>query len=51
MKDVLFPILDSNIKKTQEKQKQQYKKKKGEPVCHLKVGGSVLHRNMLQKTK
>ena len=51
MKDTIFPIVDSNIKKAQEKQKAQYQKKKGQPVCQFKVGEAVLVRNMLQKTK
>lgn len=51
IKDTLFPRVDENIKGAQEKQKQQYKKKKGQPVCPFKVGDFVLQRNMLQKTK
>jgi hypothetical protein len=51
MKDALFPIVDSNIQKAQEKQKIQYQNKKGQPVCQFKAGDAVLLRNMLQKTK
>ena len=51
MKDTLFPLVESNIQKAQEKQKEQYQKKKGQPVCQFKAGDAVLLRNMLQKTK
>ena len=51
MKDALFPVVDSNIQKAQEKQKIQYQNKKGLPVCQFKAGDDVLLRNMLQKTK
>ena len=51
LKDTLFPLVESNIQKAQEKQKAQYQKKKGPPVCQFKAGDTVLLRNMLQKTK
>ena len=51
IRDTLFPSVDVNIKQAQEKQKQQYKMRRGQPVCPFKVGDLVLQRNMLQKTK
>ena len=50
MKNTLFPIVDSNIQKAQEKQKLKYQKK-GLPVCQFKAGDAVLLRNMVQKPK
>ena len=51
LRDTLFPRVNENIKQAQEKQKQQFKKRRGQPVCPFKVGYVVLQRNMLQKTK
>ena len=46
----LFPHVDE-IKQAQEKQKQQFKRRRGQPVCRFKVGGVVLQRDMLEMTK
>ncbi|XP_046841850.1 uncharacterized protein LOC124435962, partial [Xenia sp. Carnegie-2017] len=51
MRDNIFPIVDSNIKKAQEKQQAQYQKKRGKHVCQFKDGDTVLLHNMRQKTK
>ena len=51
LRDTLFPRVDENIKQAQEKQKQQFKRRRGQPVCPFKVGDAVLQRNMLQMTK
>ena len=51
LRESLFPVVDRNIKRAQEKQKENYKKRKGWLKCPYKVGDMVLHQNMLQKTK
>ncbi|XP_068678632.1 uncharacterized protein [Montipora foliosa] len=50
-RDVLFPKVLQNIEAAQEKQKQQYLRRKGKFDCIFKNGDTVLRRNMLQKTK
>lgn len=50
-RDALFPKVEKNTKAAQEKQKQQYLKRKGCFDCSFKNGDTVLRRNMLQKTK
>ena len=51
LRDTLFPRVYENIKQAQEKQKQQFKRRRGQPVFPFKVGDVVLQRNMLQMTK
>ena len=51
IRDTLFPPVDTNIKQAQERQKHQYKMKRGQSVCPVLVGDLVLQRNMLQMTK
>ena len=51
IRDTLFPRVDANIKQAQERQKHQYKMKRGQSVCPFLVGDLVLQRNMLQMTK
>ena len=51
LRDTLFPLVDQNIKQAQEKQKQQFKRRRGHPICPFKVGDVVLQRNMVQMTK
>ena len=50
-RDVLFPKVLQNIEAAQEKQKQQYLRRKGKFDCIFRNGDTVLRRNMLQKTK
>ena len=50
-RDALFPKVEKNTKAAQEKQKQQYLKRKGCFDCSFKNGDTVLRRNMLEKTK
>ena len=51
LKDDLFPKVSVNIAHAQEKQKEQYQRKKGMISCPFKDRDLVLRRNMLQKTK
>ena len=51
IRDTLFPRVDANIRQAQERQKHQYKMKRGQSVCSFQVGDLVLQRNMLQMTK
>ena len=51
LRDTLFPRVDENIKQAQEKQKQQFKRRRGQPICPFKVGDVVLQINVLQMTK
>lgn len=51
LQDEIFPKVSTNITDAQEKQKQQYQKKKGMISCPFKNKDLVLRRNMLQKTK
>ena len=37
LRDTLFPRVDENIKQAQEKQKQQFKRRRGQPICPLKL--------------
>ena len=48
-RDALFPKVLGNIEAAQEKQKQEYLKRRGFD-CTFKNGDAVLCRNMLQKT-
>lgn len=47
----IFVAVDENIKKAQEKQIEQYRKRKGVVSHHFKKGDQVLRRNMKQKTR
>jgi len=47
----IFEIADERIKRSQEIQKEQYKKRKGLANCNFKEGSIVLRRNMKQKTR
>ena len=47
----IFPKADSNIKAAQEKQKEQYARRKGIVKYNFNIGDKVLRRNMQQKTK
>ena len=42
IRDTLFPRVDTNIKQAQERQKHQYRVRRGQPVCSFQVGGLVL---------
>lgn len=47
----IFEVASENIKKAQEKQIEQYRKRKGIISHHIKIGDNVLRRNMKQKTR
>ncbi len=47
----IFKTADERIKLAQQKQKEQYKKRKGIVEYNFKIGNKVLRRNMLQKTR
>ena len=47
----IFPKADSNIKAPQEKQKEQYTRRKGIVKYNFNIGDKVLRCNMQQKTK
>ena len=47
----IFKTADERIKLAQQKQKQQYKKRKGIVEYNYMIGDKVLRRNMLQKTR
>ena len=51
MQKSIFSKTDQNIKGAQEKQKQQYAKRKGMAEYDFKIGDKVLRRNMQQKTR
>ena len=51
LRDTVFPKVENNIKLAQEKQKQQYSKRKGAVNFSVKDGDLILRRNMLQKNK
>ena len=51
MQDAIFTKVEQNILAAQEKQKTQYKVKRGCSICPFKVNDLVLQRNMLLKTK
>ncbi len=47
----IFKTADERIKLAQQKQKEQYKKRKGIVEYNFKIGKKVLRRNTLQKTR
>ena len=48
---MIFPKVSENITHTQEKQKQQFQRRKGNISCPFKNKNLVLRCNNLQKTK
>lgn len=51
VREEIFPIAKKNIEESQERQKRQYRQRKGVRNLNLKVGDLVLRLNMLKKTK
>ena len=51
LKDSIFPAVKTNIEKAQKKQKEQYRKRRGQSKQHIKVGDTVMRLNMLKRTK
>lgn len=49
--ETIFQVADERIKRSQEKQKEQYRKRKGLINYNFKEGSKVLRRNMKQKTR
>ncbi len=47
----IFKTADERIKLAQQKQKEQYKKRKGIVEYNFKIGNKVQRRSMLQKTR
>ena len=50
MRNKVFPQVKENIENSQERQKQQYRKRKGAVVNSIQVGQTVLRLNMLKRT-
>lgn len=52
MREKIFSDASQNIKKCQQRQKDQYKRRKGlDHTTHLKAGDLVLRLNMIKRTK
>ncbi|XP_067056017.1 uncharacterized protein [Acropora muricata] len=51
LRDQIFPKVSENINHAQEKQRQQFQRRKGNISCPFQNKDMVLRRNMLQKTK
>ena len=50
MRIKVFPQVKENIENNQERQKQQYRKRKGAVANSIQVGKTVLRLNMLKRT-
>ena len=51
VREEIFPVAKQNIEESQERQKRQYRQRKGIRNLNLRVGDLVLRLNMLKRTK